>query len=290
MSIAIAAQMTLHLPPAILKTAQDNNFSLFKMLLVLYNELESSDIISTTVENIRQMVATYLNEHADTYMPFVASPIVSDSPYNHDTTAPDAIDAYISTIPDPNTSSILAWERYLERLRSGSWGDHVVIAALANMFNVTINVIHARPQACSAASTSPNDSQATSEVNLGLLLQYHFVGLDKQVQVATSTVHSSNQQTNANNQPINTNNQPINTNNQPINTNNQPINTNNQPINTNNQPINTNNQPTNEPTCSLEDATIEEGDEHTKQITGGPLARMMSIESPEALGDVHCPS
>ena len=197
--------------------ARDNNFIIHDVAgdgNCLYNavlyQLESNDIISTTVKNLRQMVATYLNEHADTYMPFVASPIASDSPYNHDTTAPDAIDGYISTIPDPNTSSILAWERYLERLRSGSWGDHVVIAALANMFNVTINVIHARPQACSAASTSPNDSHVTSEVNLVLLMQYHFVGLDKQVQVATNTVHSSNQQTNANNQPINTNNQPTN--------------------------------------------------------------------------------
>ena len=41
---------------------------------VLY-QLESNGVISTTVENLRQMVATYLEEHANLYMPFVVSPI-----------------------------------------------------------------------------------------------------------------------------------------------------------------------------------------------------------------------
>ena len=56
----------------------------------------------------------------------------------------------------------------------------MVIAELANMFNVTINVVHARQHACTVATTSPTDNGATSEINLGLLIQYHFVGLDKQ--------------------------------------------------------------------------------------------------------------
>ena len=33
----------------------------------------------------------------------------------------------------------------------------------------------------------------------------------------------------------------------------------------------------------LDDATIEKGDEHTIQITGGPTASMMSLEHPEAI-------
>ena len=37
----------------------------------------------------------------------------------------------------------------------------------------------------------------------------------------------------------------------------------------------------------LLDVTIEEGDEHTQQITGGPLATMMSIENPEADGQIY---
>lgn len=41
-------------------------------------------------------------------------------------------------------------------------------------------------------------------------------------------------------------------------------------------------------TLAIDDATIEEGDQHTMQITGGPLASMMSIENPEAFADIIC--
>ena len=75
---------------------------------------------------------------------------------------------------------MLAYERYIERVRSDSWGDHVVIAALANMFHVTINVVHARQRDCTVSITPPVDSQSNCELNLGLVMQYHFVGLDKQ--------------------------------------------------------------------------------------------------------------
>ena len=147
---------------------------------VLY-QLDSNGVITTTVENLRQMVANYLEEHADSYMPFVISPIASDNLYNHDTSTSVAIDDFISSIPDQYTSSVLAYERYVERVRIDSWGDHVVIAALANMFHVTINVVHARQHSCTVATTPPVDNQSICEVNLGLAMQYHFVGLDKRM-------------------------------------------------------------------------------------------------------------
>ena len=39
---------------------------------------------------------------------------------------------------------------------------------------------------------------------------------------------------------------------------------------------------------TLDDNIVEEGDEHTKQITGGPQASMLSVENPEALKDIIC--
>ena len=36
----------------------------------------------------------------------------------------------------------------------------------------------------------------------------------------------------------------------------------------------------------LDDETIAEGDEHTRQITGGPQASMMSLENPETFGQI----
>ncbi len=38
----------------------------------------------------------------------------------------------------------------------------------------------------------------------------------------------------------------------------------------------------------FEDDAMEEGDEHTRQITGGPLASMMTIENPEAFNEIVC--
>ena len=71
-------------------------------------QLDSNGVITTTVENLRQMVANYLEEHADSYMPFVISPIASDNLYNHDTSNPVAMDDFISSIPDQYTSFVLA--------------------------------------------------------------------------------------------------------------------------------------------------------------------------------------
>ena len=39
---------------------------------------------------------------------------------------------------------------------------------------------------------------------------------------------------------------------------------------------------------TLDDNIVEEGDEHTKQITGGPQASMLNVENPEALKYIIC--
>ena len=104
---------------------------------VLY-QLQANGLLTTTAQNLREMVAVYLSQHAETYMPFVCSPVQSGAAYNHDTEAPDSTDEYIAYVNDLSTQSMLRWLRYLERLINGAWGDQVVIAALANMFNVIL--------------------------------------------------------------------------------------------------------------------------------------------------------
>ena len=39
---------------------------------------------------------------------------------------------------------------------------------------------------------------------------------------------------------------------------------------------------------TLDDATIEEGDEHRRQISGAPMASMMCVENPESFKDIVC--
>ena len=48
------------------------------------------------------------------------------------------------------------------------------------MFYVTINVVHARQRDCTLSITPPVHNQSNCELNLGVVMKYHFVGLDKQ--------------------------------------------------------------------------------------------------------------
>ncbi len=146
--------------------------------MVLY-QLKQNNL--TSVHDLREAVAVYLEEHNDMYMPFVISPIASENVLNSDTEIPNAVDASISSVADPDTRSALVYAGYVDRVRNGSWGDHVVIAAIANMFHVTINVVHARQSGCTVSVTSPVNDESDCEINLGLIMQYYFIGLDKQV-------------------------------------------------------------------------------------------------------------
>jgi len=62
--------------------AADNHFSIHHVAgddNCLYNavlyQLQSNGVLNVTVQNLREMVATYLSQHAETYMPFVCSPV-----------------------------------------------------------------------------------------------------------------------------------------------------------------------------------------------------------------------
>ena len=99
-------------------------------------------------------------------------------------------------------------------------------------------------------SVTPSNCNAVYEVFVGLIMQYHYVGLDK-VQVCSSNV--------AQNVPNFTGE--------------------------NSQNTLTNANTSND---TLDDATIEEGDEHRIQISGAPLASMMCVENPESFREILC--
>ena len=129
------------------------------------------------------------------------------------------------------------------------WEDHVVISALANMFSVTINLSY-----CAVVTTQPPPPHSLQAVlvpqkcTLSLIMQYHFVGLDKQnstdLQVPVTPRNRSHVVKNLYSQ------------------------------NTSYDSLSSLDTP-------LDDVTIEQGDEHTRNITGGPLASIMSVENSE---------
>ena len=129
--------------------------------------------------SLRQMVADYLSEHADFYSAFVHQPVNSSDDMNADNEPIDDEDVYIESLYDPVVQHELRWQKYLRRMRKGAWGDNIAIAAICDLFDACINVIWARQAGTSIVKNSHCLTDGKNLLNIGLILQFHFVGLDK---------------------------------------------------------------------------------------------------------------
>ena len=114
-----------------------------------------------------------MEANAALYCGFVCQPVATTSKYNADTEPPTAEDEYINSVSDPELQTQLRWAKYL---RQGAWGDHINMQAIADMLSVNINVLSSDHP---VASATPSNSSATCEMSVGLIKQYHYVGLDK---------------------------------------------------------------------------------------------------------------
>ena len=280
---------------------------------LFYAVLYQLDAFSGTVDDLRQIVASYLDSHRDFYVNFVPEPVESDDPLNADNEPLDAEDLEIARVSDSVLRAQKVWEKFIRRLKAGAWGNHVCVAAMANMFSATINVFKATDQTYFAQSVTPLEGESMLEVNIGLINQSHYVGLD--------TVHSDTVVSPAISEP---NCKPC-----------VPSSSSEPESNSSNDHDSVHGSSSNKPDvtaadCSstvidseanesgmtsvggssekpdkvsvdpsdceagnsseytIDDETFEQGDEHTRQITGGPSATMMTIEDPEAFSEVIC--
>ena len=208
-------------------------------------QLVSIAASSVDKSTLRQMVADHLENNSNLYKRFLSKPVASHDAYNADTEPPTVQDAYIDTIANHELQTELRWAKYLERLRDGAWGDHIVIQSICDMFNVTVNVLSSQnPTMIPILPRSYTKYDSQGEMYVGLVMQYHYVGLDQiPMETIDSTVASLVATTCTTHDPPEASTTEI----------------------------------------PLDDATIEQGDEHTMQITGGPQASMMSLEHPEAI-------
>ena len=83
------------------------------------------------------------------------------------------------SLTDPLVQVELRWQKYLRRLRQGAWGDSIAIAAICNLFDVSINVLWVNQAGTSIVKNTPNVGSGKHELNIGLIMQLHFVSLDK---------------------------------------------------------------------------------------------------------------
>ena len=232
------------------------------MLAFMKSTVQTDSLIDSNQSIAIQMTVSHLESHRDSYMEFLCDPFASDDPNHTDTEPADEEDVQITQIENPDDRSRARWNKYLPRLRNGAWGDHLCVAAMANMFSVTINVFTATGRGCAVNAVTPLDDNSIFEVNIGLIMQNHYVGLDRinivdDSQSDTPMVVNLPPNTQCTDNPGSTS------------------------AGIDDQSPNTFDSP-------IDDKTFEEGDEHTRQITGGPSTSMMSIENPEAFAEIVC--
>ena len=191
-------------------------------------QLSSIGIYDIDADSLRTMLVSHLEDHPTVkgthYRSFLSEPVPSTNAYNADTEALTAEDEVIAAVGDSDTRAQLRWLRYLERLRCGAWGDNIAIQGICEMLNITINILSTHNP--NMLSVAPSNGMSHGNVYLGLIEQFHYVGLDK--------VCSSNSECDNNLEEV------------------------------------------------LDDATIEEGDAHTREITCCPQESMLSVENPES--------
>ena len=214
-SIASRNGFTIHDVPA-------NGDCLFSAIAY---QLPSIGITDIDADNLRIMLVSHLEDHPTVegihYQSFLSEPVPSTNAYNADTEAPTAEDEFIEAVDDSDTRAQLRWLRYLERLHRGAWGDNIAIQGICEMLHITINVLSTHNH--NMLSVAPSNNTSCGNVYLGLIEQFHYVGLDKVCERDNCTCEEI-----------------------------------------------------------LDDATIEEGDAHTREITCCPQESMLSVENPES--------
>ena len=81
-------------------------------------------------------------------------------------------------INDEGCNVMEAWEKFLDDLSNDEWADNIAVQALSDMLCVKLNIISSQNTVVTEVSPSDN-CECAGTINLGLLEQVHYVGLDK---------------------------------------------------------------------------------------------------------------
>ena len=111
------------------------------MFSAISYQLQSTGVCNVDNNELRQMVADYLEANAASHCDFVSQPVACCDAYNTDTETTTAADEYINNVADPQLQIQLKWEKYLRCLRQGAWADHITMQGIADMLSVKINVL-----------------------------------------------------------------------------------------------------------------------------------------------------
>ena len=122
---------------------------------------------------------------------------------------------------DDECDVIEVWENVLDDLNNSEWADNIGVQGLSDMLSIRLNIISSQNNIVTEIVPT-NSCESIGTINLGLLGQVHYVGLDKRTEQCVDNDDSNE---------------------------------------------------------TIDNENILEGDEHTRQITGGPLETCMSLEN-----------
>jgi len=137
--------------------------------------LSTAGLQQISAGQIRSNLVEYFEAAGENlYSPFVINPSAVPQPDLNDVGAAQEVDMLIATIPDPMERLHQDWLRYIDRLQSGEWADHVTIQGTTDMFNIEIHILCDRGN---WTKVTPKSGPVHEHITLGLIGQKHYVGL-----------------------------------------------------------------------------------------------------------------
>ena len=161
------------------------------LFYAMCHELRKLGLYDGNARELRSRVAKFMRENPkcdndNEYKHFWPGRIENHDPVNADTEQPTDEDRAIEAIENLELKIEMRWLLYLRRLEhEKQWGDHIVLKALAEQFQVNIHIFSS--EAPNIFIQEPFFANSVGDVHIGLILQYHYVALDNNKDVFHST-------------------------------------------------------------------------------------------------------
>ena len=153
------------------------------MFAAIIRQMKCIEYETYSIQGLRNSIAQHLEQHSEWYRPSISLNVDNN---RNDTEPFSEVDILIQQIQNPHERQEHLWLRYLQRLREGAWGDHVVLQATADMTDLTIHVLSFTPGHSAGHDTiiAPRTSTDVNfddqnALHLGFIPQHHYTSLEK---------------------------------------------------------------------------------------------------------------
>ena len=79
---------------------------------------------------------------------------------------------------DNECDVIEVWEKFSDDLNNSEWADNIAVQGLSDMLSIRLNIISSQNNVVTEILPT-NSCESIGTINLSLLGQVHYVGLDK---------------------------------------------------------------------------------------------------------------